>query len=1833
MPSTPRRQRFNFPNPASQAFAASPHADQPDAAERTRARTRRWLAVAALAATLGARAAQGAITPTPSTVSLFPTQTSGVVTLNITFSPPTWSGTNTITFTTALGPLPTWLTVVPPVPTFSYAAGATSATTTFRFQASNTATVGSLNVIMTPGGGTPPAGIGSGNITVQILQPSYTATAAPNPVAMPWGGSRTVTVTTAADPGFTPTIVYSFTGFPAGITWGTAQATMSPTYAPLMFTFGVAAGTAPGTYNGTLSAASSVNKTFPMTVVVQPPDITMSFTLPSINVCNGGPPVSDGITLTPMNGFAGTPKMSVTAPPGVTVTPTSFPIAPMPPGQTIPFQVSASGAMPGPQTVTFRVIDSTAGIDKTASFTVAITDPDYTPGVTPASVTLVPGGAAQNLTAALTPNPCFSASTVTATPSGAPAGVSFTPPTVTLVGPAYAGATLAVLASPSTVPGTYPITVTFQAPAGSTKTVPATLVVTAAPDFTLAVAPPSLSLAPGASGTGTVSATGVNGFTGSITVAAPTLAGVTFTPASFALTPGGSQVVTVQVATVATPGTVTATFTGTVIQMFNPHTASFALTILPPPDFALTVAPQLLPVAAGTSGSVAVTATALNGFAGSVSVVAPTLPGVTFAPAAFSLAAGGSQTVAVQVAPGTAPGDLLATFTGTAVGVAAPRTALLTLRVTAPPDFTLSVTPTALALVQGSSGTVTVSVAGVNGFAGTVAVTAPTLAGVTLTPASFSLAAGASQPVIVSLAPTASPGTFAAQFAGTAAGVSGARSVLLTLTVAPAPPVITTVTPPTMTVGATNMVLRLAGENFRPGATVTCPDPALQIVSTKVISSTVAEVVATLGPGARSGPYRLDLVNTDGTRTSQGVLVLVYPLSSIAAPLGVTTAAIVFPRPYTLLAPDAPLYPRGLLATTGLGAIIGAWRYDGVPFDRFTVNVSGGMPVEVKANVPIPVSYTGEHKLELAIEQPQSLVTEPVSIIQSLESRSGLEILAPPDNTAFGERPPLFRWSLVPGASGYEVEIEMPDHRPPVRVRLSESEWRPSADDVEAIGPGVHRYRVKAIFPGETSGEPTPWRRFAIPPKRAELKMLSPATDPATGRPAIRWEGGGPGLVYRVEFFLPGSDAPFAAAFTMRQRYLVPPGVTQRGAALRVRVVALGPDGSPRGAAAPADLAIQSSLIGVGRDLVLASAGAQVTALTPPDGATLTEDRPVIEVRWSGAVKPEEVLLTVDATDVTAVAAVGEGSIWYASVEPLAAGAHVLQLSLAGAITRTTFIINPPPPAEAAAAAAQAEALRRDWQYGLMGNGTETDDEGHVHGDAGRLQLTGQTEIGSGESVVKATADLGGRREFEPPYRTVSESQNWQFHLGATQPGFKEEGRFGYSPPDFLDQSEFLAAGLARGGGQAKIGTPIGSISYYQTFAAESAGATGAPSVAQDLKGIGYQAPWDPTRFLLRAVALRSEGEVGPENAGVRGEAAGVFTRLVLGAGLTLLFEGAYSKTTPQGAESPPERGGYGLHLGAMGMLGTLNYAVNLRKTQADFSNPMNVGLTPGAVPDRVGGDVMLSTQLGSASVSVQLRRLESGGGSAEAPPKATENGAMLSLAVPLRSNLNLAVSGTWTGNEGEAAPDLYLPAVSRTQRGMTLTLTEVPGRLMLSQALAWQEMLDDNMPAANQTVKSVTLSANGPLTPAITLAGLASGTRSESAPPVGKTDQLMLSLQPTINWTQAFLSVTPRAAWIEVKSEMSAGKTTTEQYQVLLQLTPPWVNSLLAFQVAADWSRTTMSAQSPAPGYTRRIVGTVTLRANGQRMAPVPPVAPFVPVAGAGWIGPPSPTLGAIRL
>lgn len=836
--------------------------------------------------------APSVMSATPSAVSIYPTQTSGLVSVGISYPAATGSGTATL----GVSGLPAGVTTTPSSVSYTYLTGSTSATTSFRFVATAAAAPGTSTVTLSdpaPPGGRGPSLV---SVTLTVLTPSFTATASPNPVTLTAGiGTQTVTVFTVPDPGLSGTLTYSFAGLPSGISTGGLRTASSP-YGAVTFPFSASAAMAAGTYSGTLTGVSAFEtKTFPISVVVQKPDVSVSLSPPSLSVCNGGPSAASSTIITPLTGYVGTPSLSFSPVTGLSISPSPLVSPPLPPAQTIPFLVSASGASPGPQTMTLTVTDASLGLSRTASLAVMVTNPDFTPAVTPGALTLQAGATPASFTASLTPVSCFAPASLTIGFSGAPGGLTVTPPSATVTGPGWGPASFSVLAGAALAPAAYPLTVTFTPSSGPPHTFPVTVTVTAAPDFSLSASPSTLTLLPGGSATTAVQATGLNGFSGTISVTAPTLSDVTFTPSSFTLTPGSTRAVTVAAAAAATPASLAAAFTGTASGITGSRSGGLTVVIIPPPDFSLSVSPALLGITAGSSGSVSVLAAGLNGFSGPISVTAPSIPNVTFTPASFTLTPGSSQAVSVAAAAGAAAGTLGASFSGTAAGVSGPRTGSFTLEIRPPPDFAITASPTSLTLAPGSTGTVSVSAAGLNGFAGTISVTTSAPAGVTPTPASFALSPGASQSVTLAVAAAASPGDVTLLFSGSAAGVTGARTALVALHIVSSPDVSLGVAPGALTLepghSDTAVVTATGLNGFSGTVAVTAPtlagisfSPSSFSLPPSASQSVTVSVAPTAAAGTRSATFSGTAAGISGTRTATlSVTVVLTPDFSLAA--------------------------------------------------------------------------------------------------------------------------------------------------------------------------------------------------------------------------------------------------------------------------------------------------------------------------------------------------------------------------------------------------------------------------------------------------------------------------------------------------------------------------------------------------------------------------------------------------------------------------------------------------------------------------------------------------------------------------------------------------------------------------------------------------------------------------------------------------------------------------------------------------------------------------------------------------------------------------------------
>ena len=198
------------------------------------------------------------------------------------------------------------------------------------------------------------------------------------------------------------------------------------------------------------------------------------------------------------------------------------------------------------------------------------------------------------------------------------------------------------------------------------------------------------------------------------------------------------------------------------------------------------VNPTALSVPRGGSGSASVSLTRGGGFAGDVTLAVTGLPSGTTATITPSRLSGTitSATVDVVVAADVALGTHSATITATAQGVDQ-ATTTYQLTVTAAPDYALSVTPAAITIPAGTSGSTTVNIARTNFTGGVSLSLLNPPAGIT---GAFSPTPSTTEAstLVVSVPASAATGTHQIQIRGEASG-PGVRSTVLTVTVT-APP-------------------------------------------------------------------------------------------------------------------------------------------------------------------------------------------------------------------------------------------------------------------------------------------------------------------------------------------------------------------------------------------------------------------------------------------------------------------------------------------------------------------------------------------------------------------------------------------------------------------------------------------------------------------------------------------------------------------------------------------------------------------------------------------------------------------------------------------------------------------------------------------------------------------------------------------------------------------------------------------------------------------------------------------------------------------------------------
>ncbi len=490
------------------------------------------------------------------------------------------------------------------------------------------------------------------------------------------------------------------------------------------------------------------------------------------------------------------------------------------------------------------------------------------------------------------------------------------------------------------------------------------------------------------------------------------------------------------------------------------HTVVVMVTAPPlQPDFTVSVAPPSISVTAGGAiVPILFSASGVNGFSGSISVTAPVIPGVTFSETQFTMTAGQTHALNVTAQPTAAAGLVTANFTAQS-GTIGPKTVPLAITINAATpagDFNVSLAPASLTVKSGSSATSVLTLSRLNGFAGTVDLSATSSSPdvqVQFAPSSTLGAAETTRNVIVSASNISAPSVALLTITATAPSLGNKQqSVALSVTLQPGvqsgAPVLTAIAPDGVVAGAAAATVLLSGQNFASSVKVIASDPRITVQSSMtLVPGTLASAIVRAKPGTPVGRYSLSIQNDPPSgATSQTLDFFVYDAGSIGAPLGVTGAAILSPLSGKCMYGDSAVYAHGIVATSGTGTIMGHWELeDGgafTPFSTFTLTVQAGEPAPVDAKVPVPRTSAGIHRLRLVIDQPALVRSAEVELLMSaVPCASDLTILGPlPDEDAAAAGAPLstsassdrsdgtspitMRWSLVPSAIGYVIEIE-----------------------------------------------------------------------------------------------------------------------------------------------------------------------------------------------------------------------------------------------------------------------------------------------------------------------------------------------------------------------------------------------------------------------------------------------------------------------------------------------------------------------------------------------------------------------------------------------------------------------------------------------------------------------------------------------------------------------------------------------------------------------------------------------------------------------------------------
>jgi len=298
--------------------------------------------------------------------------------------------------------------------------------------------------------------------------PDFTIGASPSSLTVTQGSNGTSTVTITSLNGFNAATTLSASGLPSGVTAAFATNPVTPPAngsATSVLTLTASSTATTGTATVTITGTSgTTTHTTTITLTVNPPPNFTVGASPASLTINQGSNGTSTITITSQNGFSSATTLSASGlPSGVTAAFATNPVTPPANGSgtSVLTLTASSTATTGTATVT---ITGTAGsLVHTATIALTVNtaaQPNFTIGASPSSLTVAQGGNGTSTITITSQNSFNSATSLSAT--GLPTGVTaaFSPASVTPPANGSATSTLTLTASATATTGTATVTVT-----------------------------------------------------------------------------------------------------------------------------------------------------------------------------------------------------------------------------------------------------------------------------------------------------------------------------------------------------------------------------------------------------------------------------------------------------------------------------------------------------------------------------------------------------------------------------------------------------------------------------------------------------------------------------------------------------------------------------------------------------------------------------------------------------------------------------------------------------------------------------------------------------------------------------------------------------------------------------------------------------------------------------------------------------------------------------------------------------------------------------------------------------------------------------------------------------------------------------------------------------------------------------------------------------------------------------------------------------------------------------------------------------------------------------